>query len=110
MKLNEDFEMKMAKLKIKIEKEKLELAELFLEDEVNKNAIYKKSENISALHAEIQTVTLDHFFNAMEILNDEQKQKFSLFFMKKFLGHGKDKMGPPEDIKKKIKEKKKHND
>ena len=106
MKLNEDFEMKMAKLKIKMEKEKLELAELFLEEKVDKSAVYKKSEKISELHAEIQTATLDHFFNALEILDDEQKQKFSLFFMKKFMGRGKH--GMPGGVKEKIKEKKKH--
>jgi Spy/CpxP family protein refolding chaperone len=99
---NEELDTTVTKLKLKIEKTRLELAEMLLEENVSEKSVYKKADEINKLHSQIQKATLEHYFKIMKILDKDQQKKFSKHYIKKFLGH---KQGA-ESLKRKIIQKK----
>ena len=81
--LREERREEVAKLHLKIEKIRLEMKEILLEDDVDYGKLKDLIDDIGDIRTEIQKGRIDHLEDVEKILNDDQFKKFKLHFMRR---------------------------
>lgn len=82
-KIIKDYNDKMEKLKVQIQIKQLDLKKLLLQEETKKELIKSALEDIGKLDVEIKYLRFSREIDIFNLLNDQQKEKYKLFRIKK---------------------------
>jgi Spy/CpxP family protein refolding chaperone len=77
-------ESKMQSLETSLQIMQLELKQLIFADDLDAKQIRKKLEEISEIEVEIRFTRIEHEMKVMELLNDQQKQRYKFLRIKIF--------------------------